>query len=72
MLCLLLGAGFEYAFTNQLSTKFEYNYMNFGDPVVTFTQACLGVGCGATTPVFINTEKEVKHIVEIGLNYKLF
>ena len=35
---VLIGAGFEYALTDNWTAKFEYNYLDFGDKVVDFTQ----------------------------------
>jgi outer membrane immunogenic protein len=69
---LLLGAGFEYAFTNQLSAKLEYNYMNFGSQDVTFTEACSTVGGCGTIGNFTETMKDAKQIVKVGLNYKFY
>jgi outer membrane immunogenic protein len=69
---LLLGAGFEYAFTNQLSAKFEYNYMNFGSQDVTFTEGCSIVGACGTLGNFTETMKDSKQIVKVGLNYKFY
>jgi outer membrane immunogenic protein len=69
---LLLGVGFEYAFTNQLSAKLEYNYMNFGNQGVNFTEGCSIVGaCGTVVP-FTETVNETKQILKVGLNYKFY
>jgi opacity protein-like surface antigen len=35
----MLGAGVEFAFTNSISGKLEYNYMDFGTRTYTFTIA---------------------------------
>ena len=39
----MLGAGVEFAFTNSISGKLEYNYMDFGTRTYTFTIAPAGV-----------------------------
>ena len=33
----LIGAGFEYAYTNNLSVKAEYNFLDFGAHTLTFS-----------------------------------
>lgn len=63
---VLIGAGFEYALTDNWTTKFEYNYLDFGDKVVDFT--CSGAGCFTNTSS--ETRKEVKQIAKVGVNYK--
>jgi outer membrane immunogenic protein len=66
---LLIGAGFEYALTDNWTTKFEYNYLDYGNKVVdfAFTDCNFGV-CVSGTERF--TVKEVKHIAKVGVNYK--
>ena len=44
---LLAGVGLEYAVTDQWSAKIEYDYINFGNQLVNFTEA--GCTCGATS-----------------------
>lgn len=51
------GAGLEYAFTDNLTAKFEYQYVNLGDD--TFEDAGLST---KATPDF--------HAVKLGVNYK--
>lgn len=65
---VLIGAGFEYALTDNWTAKFEYNYLDFGDKVVDFTETQCSPGCG--TIAFRETVKEVKQIVKVGVNYK--
>jgi outer membrane immunogenic protein len=65
---VLIGAGFEYALTDNWTTKFEYNYLDFGDKVVDFTQTNCNPGCGTGT--FRRTVKELKQIAKVGVNYK--
>jgi outer membrane immunogenic protein len=36
----LFGAGFEYVFWDNWTAKLEYNYINFGHPLVAFAQTC--------------------------------
>jgi outer membrane immunogenic protein len=66
---ILIGAGFEYALTNKWTTKFEYNYIDFGNRLVDIN----GVGCNGAicnTFTFSSTVKEIKQIAKVGLNYK--
>jgi outer membrane immunogenic protein len=65
---VLIGAGFEYALTDNWTAKFEYNYINFGDKVVNFTEIECRPGCQTFT--FRETVKEVKQIAKVGVNYK--
>jgi outer membrane immunogenic protein len=64
---VLMGVGFEYALTDNWTTKFEYNYIDFGNQDVNFTQTCDPAGC---VPTFTTTVKETKQIAKIGVNYK--
>lgn len=66
---VLIGAGFEYALTDNWTTKFEYNYIDFGNKIVNFAETtCDPLGCADTS--FRSTVKEVKHIAKVGVNYK--
>jgi len=68
---VLLGTGFEYAFLDNWTAKLEYNYINFGHPLTTFTQTCSGLGIGpADCPPFGHTRRDTKQILKVGLNYK--
>ena len=69
---LLIGLGLEYAFTNNWTTKFEYDYLGFGSKNVAFRTTCV------TNPVFcgpsgsVTTTQNVsadKHIFKVGINY---
>jgi outer membrane immunogenic protein len=62
---VLIGVGFEYALTDNWTTKFEYNYIDYGNKLVNFTE-CAGAVCIA----FSETVKEIKQIAKIGVNYK--
>lgn len=68
----LFGFGFEYALADRWSAKIEYNYIDYGDPVITFAQTCVGAGCGTFPSSFSSTEKEIKQIVKVGLNYRFY
>jgi outer membrane immunogenic protein len=58
---LLLGAGWEYAWTNNWSVKVEYNHINYG----TTTIAYPSTGGSATSfPV-----KDSINVVKLGVNY---
>jgi outer membrane immunogenic protein len=66
---VVMGVGFEYAFTDNWTAKFEYDYIDFGNKVVNFTDVrCNGGVCATTFPNF--TVKERKQIAKIGVNYK--
>jgi outer membrane immunogenic protein len=68
---LLLGIGFEYALSDRVSAKVEYDYMNFGDPSISFSGSCVGAGCAALTGSnFTETSNEVLQMLKVGLNYK--
>ncbi len=53
----LLGGGVEYAVTDHLSLKAEYNYIQFGD------------WKGKSLPGFIEKSDLTNHIAKAGLNY---
>jgi outer membrane immunogenic protein len=64
---VLIGAGFEYALTDNWTTKFEYNYIDYGNKIVDFTFT----NCNpCVTGSFRQTLKEVKQIAKVGVNYK--
>jgi outer membrane immunogenic protein len=70
---LLAGAGIEYAITNELSIKAEYNYIDFGKvnhPLTVFQS----IATPGVEPTLrgnsITTERE--QVIKIGLNYRLF
>lgn len=58
-----VGAGLEYAITNNLTFKTEYLYMDLGQATL-FNGAVLGA-----VPVFLG-ERTTTHIVRAGLNWK--
>jgi outer membrane immunogenic protein len=67
---LLIGLGLEYAFFNNWTTKFEYDYLGFGSKNVVFTTSC-PTFC-FPSPTFTHTQNVSadKHIFKVGLNYK--
>jgi opacity protein-like surface antigen len=69
---LLIGVGLEYAFFNNWTTKFEYDYLGFGSRNVAFTTTCV-VGpnfCGPSGSVITTQNVSAdKHIFKVGLNY---
>jgi outer membrane immunogenic protein len=65
---VLIGVGFEYALTDNWTTKFEYNYIDYGNKIVNFTFVDCNPGC--VTGSFSAAIKEVKQIVKLGVNYK--
>jgi outer membrane immunogenic protein len=68
---LLIGLGLEYAFTNNWTAKFEYDYLGFGAKNVHFTEACSGI-CMLTVGGFTQNVSADKHIFKLGVNYKFF
>jgi outer membrane immunogenic protein len=61
-----LGAGGEYALTNNWSVKFEYLYIDLGSKSYTYpAQPSLGTSYTYTTDL-----DTTQHIVRVGLNYK--
>lgn len=58
---LLLGAGWEYALSNNWSVKAEYNYINYASHNLAYPSAA------ATIQTF--AVHDTKHIVKIGVNY---
>jgi len=66
---VLIGVGFEYALTDNWTTKFEYNYIDYGNKIVNFTVVdCFFGPCGTST--FSQAIKETKQLAKIGLNYR--
>jgi outer membrane immunogenic protein len=69
---LLIGLGLEYAFFNNWTTKFEYDYLGFGSKNVGFRTICVpAVFCGpsGSVPSTLSVSAD-KHIFKVGLNYK--
>jgi len=59
----MLGAGVEHAFTDRLSAKVEYNYMDFGTKTETLSTTG-GLGAApADVRLYV-------HAVKLGLNYR--
>jgi outer membrane immunogenic protein len=62
---LLIGLGLEYAFTNNWTAKFEYDYLGFNAKNVRFTASC-----PLCTPITLTQNVSAdKHIFKVGLNY---
>jgi len=61
----MVGAGVEYAFTNNLTAKIEYNYINFGsdNQTLTLNTSTLGPLTGTIT------SKPTMNVVKVGLNW---
>ena len=62
----LLGAGFEYAFTNNWTVKAEYDYLGLGNRTVLVPAGAFGVGSLADT--FTTSNRNVQ-MVKVGVNY---
>jgi outer membrane immunogenic protein len=60
----MAGAGVEYAFTNNLTVKAEYNYINFGS-----SNETLNANLGGTPLVATITSKPTMNVVKVGLNW---
>jgi outer membrane immunogenic protein len=66
---VLIGVGFEYALTDNWTTKFEYNYIDYGNKIVEFAETeCIVAFCVSGT--FRQTVKERKQLAKLGINYK--
>jgi outer membrane immunogenic protein len=63
---LLIGLGLEYAFTNNWTAKFEYDYLGFGAKNVKFTESC---SCALIAGGFTQNVSADKHIFKVGINY---
>jgi outer membrane immunogenic protein len=62
---LLIGLGLEYAFTNNWTAKFEYDYLGFNAKNASFTSSC-----PTCTPfTFTHNVSADKHIFKVGFNY---
>jgi outer membrane immunogenic protein len=66
---VLIGAGVEYALTQNWTTKFEYNYLNFTSKNVNFIAAC---DDSSSCESFSRSVSADKHVFKLGINYKLF
>jgi outer membrane immunogenic protein len=67
---LLIGLGLEYAFTNNWTVKFEYDYLGFGAKNVGFTANCPTPTCSPSiSSTFTENVSADKHIFKVGLNY---
>jgi outer membrane immunogenic protein len=59
----MLGAGAEYAFTENWSAKIEYNYLGFGTTTLLFSEP--------TGLAQMNADvREQIHLVKVGINYR--
>jgi len=64
---LLIGVGLEYAFTNNWTVKFEYDYLGFQARNVSFASFCQP--CGVQNTTFTQSVSADKHIFKVGINY---
>jgi outer membrane immunogenic protein len=62
----MLGAGVEFAFTNSISGKLEYNYMDFGTRSYSFVIAPIG----ESPDTFDLKIRQNIHLVKVGLNFR--
>jgi outer membrane immunogenic protein len=62
---LLIGIGLEYAFLNNWTAKFEYDYLGFAAQNVNFTTVFAN---GAINNQLQNVSAD-KHIFKVGVNY---
>ncbi len=63
---LLIGLGLEYAFVNNWTVKFEYDYLGYPAKDVNF--AAIEVATGRTVADIENVSMN-KHIFKVGFNY---
>jgi outer membrane immunogenic protein len=63
---LLIGLGLEYAFTNNWTVKFEYDYLGFPAKDVLFTTCSSATCTPFTTTQSVSADK---HIFKLGFNY---
>ena len=61
----MVGAGVEYAVTNNLTLKAEYNYLNFGSENETLTAT--SSTSGPLTALV--TTKPTMNVIKIGVNW---
>jgi outer membrane immunogenic protein len=66
---LLIGVGLEYAFTNNWTAKFEYDYLGFNAQNVHYTEALTCSGPCKVLTGFTQNVSADKHIFKVGLNY---
>jgi outer membrane immunogenic protein len=59
---LLLGVGWEYAWTNNWSFKVEYDYINYGSTNIAYPSAAAAIQSFSVS--------DTKQIVKVGVNYK--
>jgi len=64
-----LGAGMEYAFTNNWTAKIEYLYANLGNNNSNAV-ACTGVACVAAVTWNGTSRNANVNVVRVGVNYK--
>ena len=67
---MLIGVGFEYAPAPNWTTKFEYNYIDYGNQVVDFTLVQCDNVVGCSTSPRSEALKEAKQIAKLGVSYK--
>jgi outer membrane immunogenic protein len=66
---VVLGVGFEYALTDNWTTKLEYNYIDYGNKILKITDVdCFDGACDTET--FSFAVKERKQFIKLGVNYK--
>lgn len=65
----MAGAGVEYAFTNNLTAKVEYNYIDFGSNNETLNFTGTVAGGGTATAGLPITSKLHDNVVKVGLNW---
>jgi outer membrane immunogenic protein len=61
-----IGAGLEWAFADNWSAKFEYDYYDFGSKNVTFNNPNFGPPVGTQ----VETVKQTIQAVKFGINYR--
>jgi len=64
-----VGAGGEYAFTNNWSVKLEYLYVDLGSMSYTFNSGAVGTP-GPTFDTITTAINTTQNVIRVGLNYK--
>jgi outer membrane immunogenic protein len=65
----MLGAGVEFAFTNSISGKLEYNYMDFGTRTYSFGPFSNPFDPGFSETLDVKIRQNI-HLIKVGLNYR--
>jgi outer membrane immunogenic protein len=67
-----VGGGVEYAFTENVSAKIEYDYLDFGSKTYSFNNLSFSPAAGVAIPIgpFPVSIKSQTHMLMLGANYR--